>query len=116
MCFPWRTHLSLTILSERGSMQLTLQLPFPTSLQIEEENRPKLARTTLMREPSSQTTLSLEPSQPYLVRRWARVGAGEAADRPVLRLVRAWNGVEERRLGLRPKAAIRERREWLKNC
>ena len=62
-------HLSFTARKLRGSMQLTLQFPLPTSLQMEAEKRPKLARTTLMREPSSHTMLSWEPSQPYFVRR-----------------------------------------------
>lgn len=56
-------------LSVLGCMQLTLQSVLPTSLQMEMEKRPKLARTRLMAVPGSQLISRVEPSHPYLVRR-----------------------------------------------
>ena len=57
------------ILRVLGSIQLTDQSVFPSSLQIEIENRPKLARTKLMTVPSSHSIFRVVPSQPYFVRR-----------------------------------------------
>ena len=49
-------------------MQLVDQVVFPPSLQMEMENRPKLALTRLMTVPSSHSMSRVEPSHPYLVR------------------------------------------------
>ena len=54
-------------LSVLGPMQLTLQSVLPTSLQIEMEKRPKLARTRLMTVPASHSMSRVVPSHPYLV-------------------------------------------------
>ena len=52
-----------------GWMQLVDQVVLPPSLQMEMENRPKLARTRLITVPSSHSMSSVVPSQPYFVRR-----------------------------------------------
>jgi len=62
-------YLALMILRVLGSIQLTDQSVFPSSLQMEIENRPKLARTKLMTVPSSHSIFNVVPSQPYFVRR-----------------------------------------------
>ena len=59
------TYLALITRNVLGSMQLTLHSVLPPSLQIEIENRPKLALTTLMTVPSSHSIFRVVPSQPY---------------------------------------------------
>ena len=65
--------------NDRCDMQSTLHSTFPCSLQMEMENRPKLARIRLIWVPGSHAISSDEPSHAYKVRYRGRGEPGAEA-------------------------------------